>query len=97
MDGKLNVDRLQLPEIETGGYLLEALFEVGPTSKSEMSEGPVSWTELLSYSDCAGTVSEPWEFKLLHKMSSAYLAAKIEGTDPLCIPPTERSEEVNDD
>ena len=77
------------PEID-GGYLLDALFAVGPTEWRQGEEIPVSWSELRAYGQATGVLSEPWEYEAVSAMSRAYFRAKQEGKDVHCIPPVER-------
>jgi hypothetical protein len=73
-----------------GMYLMQALWDVGPSSYSSGNEGPISWQELAAYASVSETVSEPWELRAVMKMSKAYIAEKAGGKDPLRIPPVER-------
>jgi len=72
-----------------GMYLLDALFEVGPTEWRGDQELPISWTELTSYASATGDLSEPWEFRAVMGMSRAYFRAKVRGKDVHAIPPVE--------
>ena len=75
-----------------GEYLLDALFEVGPSEWQAGNEGPISWQTLAAYVYATEFVSEPWECRALMAMSRAYFRAKVEGKDVHCIAPIEREE-----
>ncbi len=75
-----------------GMYLLDALFEAGPTEFASGEEKPISWGELVSYADATGQISEPWEFRAVMGMSRAYFRAKVRGKDVHAIPPVELEE-----
>jgi hypothetical protein len=69
-----------------GGYLLDALFAVGPEAKEG---GPISWCELVAFSQGTGQVSEPWELEAVMSMSKSYYSGKND-TNIHSIPPVER-------
>jgi len=71
-----------------GAYLMQALWNVGPTNGDG---GSISWQELAAYASVSESLSEPWEFRAVMRMSKAYSAEKNGGKDPLRIPPVERS------
>jgi len=78
-------------------YLLDALFEVGPTEWRGEQELPISWTELTSYASATGDLSEPWEFRAVMGMSRAYFRAKVQGSrDVHCKSPVDQEAEKND-
>jgi hypothetical protein len=74
------------PELP-GAYLMQALWDVGPTSGEG---GPVSWQELSAYASISESLSEPWELRAVMKMSKAYVREKTAGTNPLRIAPVDR-------
>ena len=73
-----------------GAYLMQALWDVGPTNGDG---GPISWQELAAYASISESLSEPWELRAVMRMSKAYVAEKQGGKDPLRIPPVERSDD----
>ena len=75
-----------------GQYLLDALFEVGPTEWRKGEEGPISWSELWGYAQATVDIVEAWEIKAVMRMSRAYYQAKQEGRDVHCIAPVDRDE-----
>lgn len=78
-----------------GNYLVDALFEVGPSATAGMgSEIPVSWVEIWAYAQSTQNISEPWEFRAIMQMSKAFVRARREGESVFAIPPMEQ---VKDD
>ena len=73
-----------------GMYLMQALWDVGPTSGDG---GPISWQELAAYASVSESLSEPWELRAVMRMSKAYVAEKQAGKDPLRIAPVDRGGE----
>ena len=76
-----------------GEYLLDALFDVGPTEWRGEQEGPIRWTELQAYGQATQSITEPWEFRAVMNMSKAYFQGKTEGKDVHCIAPVDRDKE----
>lgn len=73
-----------------GMYLMEALFEVGPSRFDGNGEYAILWQELLAYATVTGSLSEHWELRTVMNMSKAYVAEKAGGTDPFRIAPVDR-------
>ena len=79
------------PKIEQGHYMMDALMEIGPFTRSAMGgEEPIGWVEIHSYACATGEISEPWEARTLVNMSRAYLSGRQTGKSPFSIPPLER-------
>lgn len=79
--------------VHDGHYLLDALFEVGPSATAGMgAEIPVSWTEVWAYAQATQNLSEPWEFRAIMQMSKAFVRARREGESVFAIPPMEQVE-----
>jgi hypothetical protein len=64
-----------LPEIpDETVYLAAALFEAGPTSIAGMGDGiPLTWFDLNEYQKAIGVDFNPWELRILRRLSSDYL------------------------
>lgn len=63
------LDRVPMPEIDAGMYLIDALFKVGPVA----GENPISEADLDSWERRRGVEFEPWEAEAVVAMSRAYL------------------------
>lgn len=75
-------------EISAGQYLLEALFEAGPSKPGAMGgELPLEWLDVWAYMQATQAVSEPWEARALVQMSSAYVYEKAAGASVFSIEP----------
>jgi hypothetical protein len=79
-----------MPELEAGEYLLDALKELGPIRSNGMGLGTPDWQELVAFASANDLALQPWEFRLIRKMASAYLSGFNSGKEPLSIPPIER-------
>lgn len=84
---------LGMPDLGAAGYLVDCLFDVGPTMHGAMGEVPLSWTEVVAYAQGSGAVSEQWEIRALVEMSKSYLAEKATAVKPLATPPTEQADD----
>lgn len=80
---------LGLPELDEGEYLIEAFFRLGPTRNNGMSVTPTDWSEIKSFADLTGRISEPWEAEVLFDMCRGYHEARLAGEDPLAMSPVE--------
>lgn len=58
-----------MPPIRWGQYLLDYLWEIGPTKK----DGPIEAQDLLAWAQLLGIEWEPYEAKLLVHLSKMYL------------------------
>lgn len=72
-----------MPPLEFGQYLVDYLFEFGPVKKDGPIEGPdlVAWQQLL------GIEWQPWQSRLLVRLSRAYLAETYAATKRDAKPP----------
>lgn len=59
----------QMPPVEWGQYLLDYLWEIGPTKK----DGPIEAPDLVAWEHLLGVEWEPFESRLLIQLSKAYL------------------------
>lgn len=78
---------IEMPPLEWGGYLLDYLFEFGPTVPAGMSAGPVTGAELMAWQELLGIEFQPWEARLLRRLSSEYLDESHKATARDCPPP----------
>lgn len=76
-----------VPDPEGAQYLLDALFEVGPTKPGEYGEIPIGWTDIAAYKAATGAISERWEMTTLRQMSMSYMRGKQHGEDVMNDPP----------
>lgn len=80
-------------DLDAGEYLLHLLLEAGPFQYDAMGNAiQLSWADIAAYSRMTGELNEPWEARLIFRMSGAYIKGTKEGTDPFSIAPLERLE-----
>lgn len=79
-----------LPELSAGEYIVEAMMVMGPIRSSGMGEAATDWDIILPFVSVTGRLSERWEIETLADMCRIYAAGKVEGENPLSIPPVER-------
>lgn len=72
----------EIPYIEAA-YLVEYLNEIGPT----MPDGALTFGELRSWQDMTGIELQPWEVRLLRRLSIEYGNESIRAKNPDCQPP----------
>lgn len=58
------------PDIQEGAYLVDILFQVGPTKV----EGPISELDLVPWERRRGVELQPWQAEAVVAMSRAYMA-----------------------
>ena len=88
---------LQFPELEVGRYLIQMLFEVGPTSSVGMGEGPVTWLDLMAFNSLTGDITEAWEARVVIELSRSYLEGRKLGENIWEHPPWPPSENEDDE
>lgn len=66
--------------------------DIGWVGRDSQGEHPLTWTEVLSYSQATESVSEPWELRLMVRMSDAYLSGRVQGENPFSMHPSEIEE-----
>lgn len=81
-------------DLDAGQYLLDALQELGPIRSTGMGLTTPEWQEIVAFANANGLDFAPWEFRIIRKMCSRYLAGYNSGKDPLSIPPIERESEA---
>lgn len=76
-----------MPPLEWGAYLVEYLFELGPTMAAGMGAGPLMPSELHAAQQLLGIQFQPGEARLLLRLSRDYLAESHRATEYNCEPP----------
>jgi hypothetical protein len=78
-------------DLDAGEYLLNVLMEAGAIKSAAMGGFlALDWVDLAAYASLTMADIEPWEAKLLRKMSEAFVSGMNEGTSPFSIPPADR-------
>ncbi len=83
---------IEVPDAGDMAYLIEALFDAGPTVRTPKGEAPLGWRDLHAYDQMTRADLDPWEARALRDLSAAYLAERNNGRDLLSIPPVRRDE-----
>jgi len=68
-------------------HLTDRLIEIGITEAAGMGAGPISWLTIDAWKRATGVPIEPWEARLLRRLSSAYLAESRRAEAEACPPP----------
>jgi len=76
--------RKELPEIEWGWHLLNALDAIGYCRKGPE---PVDYQEIRAWMELTGAYLTPWEVETLHALSDRYTAQRVNSADPHAPPP----------
>ncbi|MEH6436700.1 hypothetical protein [Massilia sp. DD77] len=69
-----------MPSLDWGGYLVGWLFEFGPTMAAGAGIGPLTATEIESWQRLLGLQFEPWEARLLRRLSVEYAGESAHAT-----------------
>jgi len=78
----------ELPPLDEGGkYLVDYLFEVGPVESGGLGAGPVTHRELYFWQLDIGLELDPWEIRMLRRLSIAYLQQHTKSVKGDCKPP----------
>lgn len=71
-------------------YLIEYLFDAGPTSPSGTGSVALTWADLEAWQRGSGVSLSPWTARLLRKMSSEYLLQSVKAVAWDAPPPWDR-------
>lgn len=76
-----------MPPLDWGDYLVEYLFEIGPTLPTGMGSAPLTPPVIESAQRLFGIEFRPWEARLLLRLSREYLAESLKATEENCPQP----------
>lgn len=68
-------------------HLTDRLIEIGLSEAAGMGAGPLSWQTIAAWQRLTAVPLEPWEARLLRRLSVAYLAEGRRAEDETCPPP----------
>lgn len=77
----------ELPALEVGSHLITHLFEVGPVSVGMGSASPISWVDLAAWQEQTGVELQPWEARLVRRLSREYASETQRAQDPAAASP----------
>lgn len=75
-------------------YMIEWLFEIGPTIPGGMSPAPIGWRDMEAWQSIVGVELLPWEGKLLRQLSAEFVNMSFLAKEPDCPPPWAPDREV---
>lgn len=68
-------------------YITEWLLEIGPTVPTGMGSGPIGWRDMEAWSSLTGSGLQPWEARLIRRLSLEFLAWTHKAEKPDCPAP----------
>lgn len=82
-------------------HITDRLIEIGLTQAAGMGAVPLSWLEINAWCERTAVDLDPWEARLIRRLSAAYLAESHVADDENCPPPwkapvTAREIEIED-
>jgi len=86
-----------MPPLEWGRYLVDYLFEFGPTMAAGMGAGPLMPSEVEAAQRLLGVQFQPWEARLLLRLSREYLEESHRATEQNCPAPWHDPEALDAD
>lgn len=78
---------VEMPPLDCGHHLLGYLYEFGPAMAGGMGAAPVTFAEMAAWQLATGVDLEPWEARLLRRLSSDYVAESHQASKPDRPPP----------
>lgn len=76
---------LEMPAIENYGFLIDWLFELGPTMQSNMGSSPLNFEEIYAWGKDINLTA--WEASTLKRLSLDYLSMLHTGSEKNCPAP----------
>ena len=68
-------------------HLTDRLIEIGLTEAAGMGAAPLSWREIAAWRTETCVPQQPWEARLMRRLSAAYLAESRKAESESCPPP----------
>lgn len=68
-------------------HIVAYLMEIGPVEAGAMDGAPISWATMRYWQDQMGVTLQPWEARLIRRLSVEYLNQCRKARDPECPPP----------
>lgn len=81
-------EELEMPPCDSA-YLLAYLFELGPTVSNGMGDAPISHGEIESWMRNTGVALNPWECRVLKRLSVDYMRESHKASARDCPAPWE--------
>lgn len=71
-------------------FLVNYLFDAGPTSAAGQRGAPLTWADLQAWQESVGITLPPWQLRLLRRLSGEYLSESLTADAWDAPPPWER-------
>lgn len=68
-------------------WVVDKLMEIGPIVAAGMGAGPIGWRDITAWQEVTGFTLEPWEARLIRKLSTEYLTVMTDARKADCPPP----------
>lgn len=68
-------------------HVIDRLIEIGLTEAPGLGAGPLTWMQIEAWARLTGIMLEPWEARLIRRLSGDYLAESRKAEDLNCPPP----------
>lgn len=68
-------------------HLIERLLEIGLTQATGAGIGPITWGEIDAWCNRTRIDLDPWESRLIHRLSTIYVAEGPKAEVETCPPP----------
>lgn len=78
---------MNIPDVEPGEYLLQAMFVLGPTRATGMGEAATDYPVIESFARSTGRLEDGWDIETMQMMCAAFCSARQAGEDPFCEEP----------
>ena len=82
-----NSELLNLPEVNYAEYLIDYLFEVGPSMSNGMGLCPISYQEISSWLQTTKTECNSWDVNVIRHLSKVFINQYHESIKVDCPPP----------
>ena len=68
-------------------YITDWLFDCGPVVSGGMGMARLEWQDIRAWLEIAGLTLEPWEGRLIRRLSGEYLSMSLDAKDEACPAP----------
>jgi hypothetical protein len=77
-------------------HIVEWLLEIGPGEAAGMGLAPLGWGQIDAWCSRTGIDLPPWQFRLLRRLSAAYVTESRRAEDPNAPPPWQDAEAIRE-
>lgn len=71
----------------TTPWVVDYLMEIGPFVSAGMGPGPIGWRDIAAWQEISGIDLQPWEGRLIRRLSAEYLGMLQDAKKPECPAP----------